>query len=709
MGNKFGWHSGVLTCKDAKLLGDLYVQDDIVFSDVSAGVLGITGGIDMQSTTSAIGIDLGGTFSTTAINIDGANATIGLKVATSAGTPIDLSSSSGDVSNIILGGYGRISTSTKAGAALTVDGTFTSTEALELRYQVSAFSGSDFTGMYLRSEAITNAATAKSVYGTQIYGVCNNVTMTTGSLWGTLTYAYCKGVDAVTINNMYAGQFENSWDASRTGDCTITTESAIILAKYTAGRVADYTKLHGIIVRLGEMDGDSQTFGKGIFIEDDAGMSGTSTLTTGIDLEIGCTTGIAVRGACTDGIIISGACSDNGIEISGACTGSAIEIVTGAFGIGLNVNADGTTGIAVANTFSGTTMLALAGTGTDGINISGICGDAIEISAAATTTGLNISADCVTGITIGAQTTAGITIGATATGISIGACSTVGITFTGINTKNITMGTTGSGGTTTALGTLGASWYGIEMSVSANCAGYEAHAIRAEIETTTGTAGNIMCGRFDAVATHSVNTLNGINATAQMNDDLTIGGRVAAGYISLYGEASKTITRTANSIYALFVQHLLYSDPGPAIGPFGSGGEAGDFYNAAIGVSMPSGTYCDYGIVLKGETNGTIAGILLGPHGTTTWENGIRFSNGSPGDSSAVVSGGITNAIYFDSQCPVVDLIKWEATGYGTGCVDVADTITTQSGASTGAIKVDVAGIKYYIPIFEAGSQGAGP
>uniref|UniRef100_A0A6M3K0B8 Uncharacterized protein n=1 Tax=viral metagenome TaxID=1070528 RepID=A0A6M3K0B8_9ZZZZ len=71
MGNKFGWHSGVLTCKDAKIQGDLYVQDDIVFSDVSAGVLGVTGGIDMQSTVSAIGIDLGGTFSTTAINIDG--------------------------------------------------------------------------------------------------------------------------------------------------------------------------------------------------------------------------------------------------------------------------------------------------------------------------------------------------------------------------------------------------------------------------------------------------------------------------------------------------------------------------------------------------------------------------------------------------------------------------------------------------------------
>ncbi len=70
-GRKFGWHSGVLTALDGRFKGDLYVQDDIVFSDVSAGILGITGGIDMSGTVSAIGIDMGGTFSTVAINIDG--------------------------------------------------------------------------------------------------------------------------------------------------------------------------------------------------------------------------------------------------------------------------------------------------------------------------------------------------------------------------------------------------------------------------------------------------------------------------------------------------------------------------------------------------------------------------------------------------------------------------------------------------------------
>jgi hypothetical protein len=83
MGNrKFGWHSGVLHCKDAKIEGDLYVQDDIVFSDVSAGTLGVTGGIDLTPTTSAIGIDLGGTFSTSAINIDGTCSNRAIRIGT---------------------------------------------------------------------------------------------------------------------------------------------------------------------------------------------------------------------------------------------------------------------------------------------------------------------------------------------------------------------------------------------------------------------------------------------------------------------------------------------------------------------------------------------------------------------------------------------------------------------------------------------------
>jgi len=76
IGNKFGWHSGVLTAKDAKIRGDLYVQDDIVFSDVSAGTLGVTGGIDMGASTSAIALDMADVkCSTAAIDIQGTGLT----------------------------------------------------------------------------------------------------------------------------------------------------------------------------------------------------------------------------------------------------------------------------------------------------------------------------------------------------------------------------------------------------------------------------------------------------------------------------------------------------------------------------------------------------------------------------------------------------------------------------------------------------------
>jgi len=68
MSRKFGWHSGTVHAKDGKFTGDVYIQDDLVFSDVSAGTLGVTGGIDMTGTNSAIGINFtGGSFSTGAV------------------------------------------------------------------------------------------------------------------------------------------------------------------------------------------------------------------------------------------------------------------------------------------------------------------------------------------------------------------------------------------------------------------------------------------------------------------------------------------------------------------------------------------------------------------------------------------------------------------------------------------------------------------
>lgn len=300
MGRKFGWHSGTMYAQEARIRGDLYIQDSLIFGDVSFGVLSVSG---------------------------------------------------------------RIATASESGTAITVSASYAYGQGLEFRWDLTDWTGvgSSFDGMYLRAEAKTNTAAGKSLRGTQIYGTCNNVTMTTGSLWGTLTYAYVKGTGAVTINNIYAGQFECSWDASRTADCTVTTESAVILAKYTAGRVADYTKLHGIIVRFGEMDGDSQVFGKGLFIEDDAGMSGTSTLTTGIDLEIGCTTGISLGGTLTTGLVMSGTVT-TGISFTGAVT-TGITFASSTLSPG---SSGGVSGIAF-DVGSRTTEATVTFAGSDGI------------------------------------------------------------------------------------------------------------------------------------------------------------------------------------------------------------------------------------------------------------------------------------------------------------------------------------------------------
>ena len=185
MGNKFGWHSGVLTCKDAKIQGDLYVQDDIVFSDVNAGVLGVTGGIDMQSTVSAIGIDMGGTFSTAAINIDGTCAAIGISFGTGiAGRPISMV-------NHIVSDTAGLNASIYLGEAISR----TAGEQITL-YAKQNWSGSDTTDMvaarpidgkvYIDSGAEwTDASCVTSIFGyVQVNGTLNGSSIYIHALHG---------------------------------------------------------------------------------------------------------------------------------------------------------------------------------------------------------------------------------------------------------------------------------------------------------------------------------------------------------------------------------------------------------------------------------------------------------------------------------------------------------------------------------------------
>lgn len=245
---------------------------------------------------------------------------------------------------------GRLSTSTVAGAALAIDATtYQYAHGAYLRYNVAdwadTYTLTDFRALYLRAE--TNEANATgSLYGAEVYGVANNVGVQ--HLKGILSYAYIKGTTAKTVATAYGVHAELSWDAGA-ASTTISTEMAPILAKITGGAANDYTKIHGMIIRSGDMDGSSRTYGNGILIQDDADMSGTITWTTGINITSSCTTGITLAtGTFTTGINVGGTLT----------TG----VIIGASTTGLSLNAATTTAISV----SGATTTAIATSGTSG-------------------------------------------------------------------------------------------------------------------------------------------------------------------------------------------------------------------------------------------------------------------------------------------------------------------------------------------------------
>ncbi len=225
-------------------------------------------------------------------------------------------------------------------------------------------------------------------------------------------YMELAGTGARTITGRNAC-LRAALEEGASGTTTVAASSILCGLDITLNSTRTYTEtgtFAGIYIGI---SGGTSNWANGIFIEDGA---------SDIGIDIGnTTTGIAITGTATDGIVISGACSDNGIEISGACTGSAVEIVTGGFAIGLNVNADGTTGVAVSSAFSGTNMLELAGTGSNaGVLISGACANAIDITGNATTA-INVDTGTfATGLALAGTLTTGIDIGACVTSINFG-------------------------------------------------------------------------------------------------------------------------------------------------------------------------------------------------------------------------------------------------------------------------------------------------
>lgn len=204
----------------------------------------------------------------------------------------------------------RVSTGSAAGTALDFGSTYTYGEAMELRSKVSDWTGigSAFRGMYVRSE-FGVASSGKGITGIEAYGVDNN--FGGGDVTGVRAYGYVKGTTAKTVGPVYGLHGELTFDAGASTK-TITTEASAGLLKITGGVVDTFTKLHGLIVRAGDMDGQSRTYGNGILVQDDGDMAGTITWTRGLKLSSPSTADIELQNAET----IDNA-TDGGVKISG--------------------------------------------------------------------------------------------------------------------------------------------------------------------------------------------------------------------------------------------------------------------------------------------------------------------------------------------------------------------------------------------------------
>jgi len=208
---KFGWHSGTITAQDGKFRGDVYVQDDIVFSDVSAGVLGVTGGIDMQSTTSAIGIDLGGTFSTAAINIDGTTP-IGIRIGTSI-SPLAHTTAASRALSVYTSQ--SVTSGTYIGAIFQVAPIATSGTAdnytINVRNSVATGKtcGGNQRGVYVETEALGTATVTGTVAALMIETYAESGTTLSGDYYG-ISIAHYTDKTATGTNYVIRSEFNGS-------------------------------------------------------------------------------------------------------------------------------------------------------------------------------------------------------------------------------------------------------------------------------------------------------------------------------------------------------------------------------------------------------------------------------------------------------------------------------------------------------------------
>lgn len=345
MGNKYSLRSGVITAKDVKVKGDLYVQDDIIFSDVSAGVLGVTGGIDMTGTTSAIGIDLsGGTYSTGAIRIGD-----DVKIIFGAGNDASFEYDENGTDNLRYDGMDMIfDTATKLlfrDSALSINSS--ADGQLDLAADTSivgttptvtlqpAVAGT--ATLNLKADALAYLSIAQANGGA--------VTFTTVSD-GTAGFIFDGGI--VTLDN--GATIDNTTSAT-TLTITETNISLVGAIKLDGTVTLDDDGTIADAANVMTITQDTVTVAAATAIN----LDGDTTITGAIVMDSAETTGLTISGATTTGIDVTGNATD------------AFKCETGTFTNGLNLGGTLTTGI---NIGACTTGISMAGAMTTGIDIT---------------------------------------------------------------------------------------------------------------------------------------------------------------------------------------------------------------------------------------------------------------------------------------------------------------------------------------------------
>lgn len=629
---RFGFHSGIMKCQDAKVQGDLYVQDDIVFSDVSAGQLGVTGGIVMDSTVSAVGISMAGTYSTSAISISGNNLGRALLVGSfSSNIPINATK------NYPVGVFTDVTSAITSGGAV-MEGVWS-----RLAVSASVSSGSLY-GM--RSQLkVTDAATlggGGQFAGLWAYFETQESTAITLDGWCQALQARIDLLDQVT---------------------TVYDVAAIVAETGSNASATIGTDYCGLIVRDAVYAGGSKDFTVGIKIDNDCATTGieVEACTTGVLLSEAMTTGLSVTGATTTAIslagdavtgisITSGMSATNMISLAGTASGSGIAI-SGACGTGVYITGNCTTGLYL-NTGSFTTGVSLAGTLGTGIAISA-CTTAIDINGSATT-GISISGAMANPIVITPATAA-------TCAIAIGTSISDGMTMTG--TKNGMIRAFGQVKVTEALSNdIRGIWGRVRQDADVDVTGgYQICGIQGSAKLYGGSAGTTttlwshsgLYGSFetDAVSTSNVAStgyVSGVIGLLGMGAGFTIdSGAVAA---ALRAKSNCNASMTATGSFA-----GLYMDVEAGCKAFTTGIQIPDSV-ATTGISIG---VCTTGLNVVGATNigvnVTMAALAAGDA-----YSGIRSTVTSAAASNAYGAAG-----YFDTT--ITGTVGSGAFVYGLG------------------------------------------